>query len=160
MAPADFETAEATVISLEADLEGTLLKLDFTQVTAPTDGVVAKIGVHAGQFIQPGQTLMMIVDRSENWITANFKETQLGKVKTGLPVEVQIDAYPGVLWRGTLESIYPASGATMSLFPPENSTGNFTKIVQRIPVIIKLEQKANFELRPGMSAVSTIVLSK
>lgn len=154
----DIETAEATLVALQADLEGTLLKMDFTKVTAPVNGVVSKIGVHVGQFIQPGQSLMMVVAPKPVWIQANFKETQLSKVRVGLPVEVEIDAFPGVLWHGKIASIYPASGANMSLFPPENSTGNFTKIVQRIPVTIELEEKPGYLLRSGMSAVSTIVL--
>ncbi len=154
----DLETAEAVATSMRADRDGTLLKMKFTKVVAPVDGVVSKQGVHSGQFVQPGQTLMTIVSQEKIWLRANFKETQVNKVARGMAVEATVDSYPHIVFNGKVESIYPSSGAAMSLIPPENATGNFTKIVQRFPVKISLERKPGYELRPGMSVVPTILV--
>ena len=154
----DLESGEAMATSLRADQNGTLLKMKFTKVVSPVNGIISRQGIHAGQFVQPGQTLMMIVSQEKLWVKANYKETQLTKVRRGMPVEVSIDAYPHVKFSGKVESIYPSSGAAMSLIPPENATGNFTKIVQRIPVKISLQANPDIELRPGMSVVPTIIV--
>ncbi len=154
----DLETAEATLTAMLADLDGSLLKKSFTQIMAASDGVIGRISIHPGQFVQPGQSLMLLVVDGDLWIKANYKETDLSKVKRGMEVQVSIDAFPGEIWKGEVESIYPTSGASVSLIPPENATGNFTKIVQRIPIKIKLIQKPGIELRSGMSAMSTIVV--
>ncbi len=155
---ADMETADATLTAMKADLDGSLLKKSFTSIVAAADGVIAKVSIHPGQFIQPGQSLMLLVVDGDIWVKANYKETELRKVKTGMEVEIEVDAYPGEIFKGEVASIYPTSGANLSLIPPENATGNFTKIVQRIPVKIKLKPKPGFELRAGMSTLSTIIV--
>lgn len=157
VSPADLETAEAMLAGARADLHATELKRKFTEIVAPADGVVTKHTLHPGQFIQPGQSLMVIVSDQKVWVKANFKETQLEGVKKGMAVEVTVDAYPHETWAGRVESIYPSSGSALSLIPPENATGNFTKVVQRIPVIVSIKPKAGFDLRPGMSTFSTII---
>jgi membrane fusion protein (multidrug efflux system) len=127
-------------------------------VTAPVGGVVARRAVEAGQLVQPGQPVMTVVPLNDVWVTANLKETQTRDLRRGDPVEVEVDAYPGHTFHARLESISPATGARFSLLPPYNATGNYTKVVQRIPVRVRFEggQQANFPLRPGMSATVRI----
>lgn len=150
---ADFELAEAATVLARVDHEATLTKISFTKIKAPTSGVIAKRSVHVGQFVQPGQTLFVIVPESEQrWIRANFKETQLLQMRTGQKAWVRVDAYPGVVWEGRLESLSPSSGSVLSLFPPENASGNFTKVVQRIPARVSVVPQPKYDLRPGMSA--------
>jgi membrane fusion protein (multidrug efflux system) len=153
----DLENAEGMLGASAADLEGSRLKLRYTEVLSPVSGSVGKRSAQVGQFIQPGQTLLVIVPKPPYWIKASFKETQLYKIKPGLPVEIAVDAIPGKIYHGRVDSIFPSSGATLSLLPPENATGNFTKIVQRIPVKIVIDEPAS-ELRPGMSVVPTILV--
>ena len=132
------------------------LQLSYAVVTAPMDGVVAKKSVEVGQLVQPGQPVMTVVPLSDVWVTANLKETQTRDLKPG--DEVEVDAYPGRTFHGKLESISPATGARFSLLPPDNATGNYTKVVQRIPVRIQIDgrQDQGHPLRPGMSATVRI----
>src|SRR3989475_7339464 len=130
----------------------------YTRITAPSEGVVSKKSVEIGQLVQPGQPLMSEVPLSDVWVTANLKETQTADVKPGDPVDFTVDAYGGRHFSGHVESLAPATGARFSLLPPDNATGNFTKVVQRIPVRIRLDGKNDpgRPLRPGMSVTVTI----
>lgn len=144
----------------EASLKGKELNESYTKIFAPSEGYISKRSVEVGNQIQPGQPLMAIVPLKGIWITANYKETQLGKVKPGLKVEIKVDTYPGKLFYGKIESTQAGTGAVFSLFPPENATGNYVKIVQRIPVKIILDPGTDPShiLRIGMSVVPTILI--
>lgn len=111
-----------------------------------------------GQFMQPGQPMMNLVGLSQPWVVANLKETQLDGIGIGASAEITVDAYPGKTWQGRVESLSPATGSKFTLLPPDNATGNFTKVVQRIPVRIHITtgQHPALPLRPGMSAVVTL----
>ncbi|WP_205508340.1 HlyD family secretion protein [Longitalea arenae] len=148
--------ATASNIGLrEADIDYAKLQLSYTVITAPTDGIVSKKTIQPGQLVQAGQSLFSIVNDNGLYLTANFKETQIENIKVGQTVHINVDAFAGHPINGTVESFAGATGAKFSLLPPDNATGNFVKVVQRIPVRIKLE-KADTEfvsrLRPGMSA--------
>ncbi|TCK28755.1 membrane fusion protein (multidrug efflux system) [Ancylobacter aquaticus] len=132
--------------------------LDFTLVRAPFDGVVGNRAVQVGQLVQSGTRLVALVPLSQVYVDANFKETQLGQLHAGQKVNIEVDAYPDETFHGRVVSLAPASGSVFSLLPPENATGNFTKIVQRVPVRIELDEatRAKAELRPGMSVVATV----
>ncbi len=144
----------------EAGLKAADLQKSYTRIVAPADGYVTKKSVEPGNQVQPGQPLMAVVPLEDVWVTANYKETQLGKVKPGMKVEIKVDTYPGRKFRGKVDSIMAGTGSAFSLFPAENATGNFVKIVQRIPVKIVLDRDADPEhlLRVGMSVEPTIVL--
>jgi membrane fusion protein (multidrug efflux system) len=146
------ESAKAIAERKRADLEQAELNLKYTQIIAPVAGVVSNRTVEIGQNIQPGQTLMNLIPLEDLWVTANFKETQLRRMRPGQPVEIKVDVN-GKKYRGHVDSIAGASGARFSLLPPENATGNYVKVVQRIPVRIAFEQGETKEhvLRPGMS---------
>jgi membrane fusion protein (multidrug efflux system) len=150
--------AEARVRQAKAALAQAQLNLEFTVRQAPTDGILSKKAVEVGQIVQPGQPLMAIVSLDEVWVTANFKETQLREMAPGQPVTIEVDAFRDRSYSGTVESIAPATGARFSLLPPENATGNYVKVVQRIPVTITFDegQDAEHLLRPGMSVVPTV----
>ncbi len=158
LSDSDFELAQATLAGIKAEVDGSLLKLQFTSVLSATNGIVAKRSAQPGQFVQPGQSLFVIVPTDKAWIRANFKENQIRKIKPGQSVEIQVDAFPDEKWTGEVEFVYPSSVASLSLIPPENSTGNFTKVVQRFPVKISFEQKKEHPLLPGMSVETTIVI--
>lgn len=133
------------------------LQLTDTEIRAPFDGVVGKRGAFVGQYVQPGQALFSLVPDGAMWITANFKETQIHGMKPGQPVTVSLDAFPDHEFHGVIDSLSPASGAKFSLLPAENATGNFTKIVQRIPVRIRLEMsEEQAHVVPGLSAVVSV----
>jgi len=134
------------------------LDLGYTTISAPIDGVVGARTVRLGQYVQAGTQLTALVPLQEVYITANFKETQLTRVRAGEPVRVRVDTFPANSLRGCVDSLAPASGLEFSLLPPDNATGNFTKIVQRIPVKIRLEshQPLLGRLRPGMSVEASI----
>jgi len=150
---AGVQVARSRVAAARAARDGIALQLSYAVVTAPADGVVARKSVEPGQMVNPGQPLMSVVPLGDVWVTANLKETQTRDLRPGEEVEVEVDAYPGYTFHGRVESISPATGARFSLLPPDNATGNFTKVVQRIPVRIALEGKdAAHPLRPGMSA--------
>jgi membrane fusion protein (multidrug efflux system) len=146
--------AETQVKRLEAVQSQAELNLSYTTITAPIDGTVGARSLRTGQYVQAGTQLMAVVPLQSVYVVANFKETQLADVKTGQLVELTIDGLPGVTVKGKVDSLAPASGLEFALLPPDNATGNFTKIVQRIPVKIALEVDAGLmgRLRPGMSA--------
>jgi len=134
------------------------LDLGYTTIIAPIDGVVAARTVRLGQYVQAGTQLTALVPLREVYVTANFKETQLTRVRAGEPVRLRVDTFPGAYLRGCVDSLAPASGLEFSLLPPDNATGNFTKIVQRIPVKIVLDSRQTLigNLRPGMSVEASI----
>ena len=154
---ADVASADAKIAQARADLETTELNLSYATITAPMDGVVTKKNAEIGQIIQPGQGLMMIIPLENVWVTANFKETQLADVHPGQRAEVTADL-GGKKFSGHVDSIASATGTRMSLLPPENATGNYVKVVQRIPVKIILDPipGGNKILRPGMNVDATI----
>jgi membrane fusion protein (multidrug efflux system) len=150
---AALRSADARLAAAQAAVDNALLQLSYARITAPTAGVIAKRNAETGSLVQPGQSLMSIVPDRDVWVTANLKETQLSNVRVGDPVEFEVDAYPGRKFSGRVESLSPATGARFALLPPDNATGNFTKVVQRVPVKIAVEQPSDttHPLRPGMS---------
>ncbi|MFI5088408.1 MAG: HlyD family secretion protein [Terriglobales bacterium] len=152
-------SAQANADRRKAALDQAELNLQYTKVTAPVSGVVSNRTVEVGQNVQPGQEMMKVIplDEGDLWVTADFKETQLKKIKPGLPAEIAVDA-TGKTYKGHVDSIAGASGARFSLLPPENATGNYVKVVQRIPVKIVFEpgETKGHELRPGMSVVPKV----
>lgn len=128
--------AEANVKSAQAMVDAAELNLDYTVVTAPIDGQLSNVDLQTGQFVSPGQSLFYLVDSHEKWIVANFKETQLGKIKLGQKVSIEVDAFPDLELEGEITAFSPATGARFSLLPPDNATGNFVKTVQRLPIKI------------------------
>jgi len=154
------QSQHSVVRQKEEQHKAEALQQSYTALYAPADGYITKKTVEAGNQIQAGQPLMAVVALDDVWITANYKETQLGKVRPGQRVKVTVDTYPGEEFRGTVHSIMAGTGSSFSLFPPENATGNFVKIVQRIPVKILIERKKNpgHILRIGMSVIPTIIL--
>jgi len=150
--------ADARVAASRAARDQAALQLSYTRILAPATGVVSKKTVEVGQLVQPGQPLMAVVPLQDVWVVANLKETETADVTPGDPAEITVDAYPGRHFRGLVESLAPATGAKFSLLPPDNATGNFTKVVQRIPVRVRLSGPTDLAhpLRPGMSAVVTI----
>jgi membrane fusion protein (multidrug efflux system) len=141
----------------EAGLKAAEVNLAYTRIVAPSDGIVGERQVRPGQFVSPGTQVLTFID-STRWVQANFRETQLTHLKVGDPAEIRIDVYPGQVLRGRVLQIAPASGSQFALLPPDNATGNFTKIVQRVPVKIVLErgQATDGRLRPGMSVIATV----
>ncbi|HEU4700317.1 MAG TPA: HlyD family secretion protein [Gemmatimonadales bacterium] len=153
VAQAALRGAEARLEAARTAVENAKIQLGYTVITAPTAGIVAKRRVEPGELVQVGQQLMTIVPERDLWVTANMKETQMEHVNPGDAAEFTVDAYPDVTFHGKVESIAPATGARFSLLPPDNATGNFTKVVQRIPVRIAIDSAdlAKYPLRPGMS---------
>jgi membrane fusion protein (multidrug efflux system) len=151
-------SAEAHVQQARANLAQAELNLQYTVVKSPARGIVSKKGVNAGQVVQAGQPLLALVQIDDVWVTANFKETQLKDLRAGQRATITVDALGGHEFKGKVESIAGATGARFSLLPPENATGNFVKIVQRVPVKIVLDpgQDPDHLLRPGMSVTPTI----
>jgi len=152
---ADAGTAAASVESYRASLEAAELTLSYTTIRSPIDGVVTRKSVEVGQIVQPGQGLMTVIPLQDTWVTANFKETQLAGVRPGQKAEIHVDMY-GQSVTGHVDSIAGATGSRLSLLPPENATGNFVKVVQRIPVKILVDQTNGLILRPGMNVDVTI----
>jgi membrane fusion protein (multidrug efflux system) len=157
-ARAQVASAQARVGQAEATLRRAKLDVDYTQLRAPSAGIVSRITAKPGQIVQPGQPLMALVPIDEIWITANFKETQLASMRVGQPADIEVDAYRGRRHKGRVDSVAPATGARFSLLPPENASGNYVKVVQRIPVRIVLDtgQDPEHLLRPGMSVVVSV----
>ncbi|MDE2062604.1 MAG: HlyD family secretion protein [Bradyrhizobium sp.] len=152
---AEIVQATATASRAEALQHQAELNLSYTTIVAPIDGVVGNRTLRAGQYVQAGTQLMSLVPVSGAYVVANFKETQLTNVRAGQPVDVEIDMFPGKPVHGHVDSLAPASGQEFALLPPDNATGNFTKVVQRIPVKIVLDS-SSVPLRPGMSVIPTI----
>ena len=155
---AELVQAQATVSRDEALRKQAELNLSYTSIVSPVDGVVGNRTLRVGQYVQAGTQLMAVVPLAAAYIVANYKETQLTDVRAGQPVAISVDTFPGVTLNGHVDSIAPASGQEFALLPPDNATGNFTKVVQRIPVKIVLDPGSKFagELRPGMSVYPTI----
>jgi membrane fusion protein (multidrug efflux system) len=150
--------AQAKVAQKQADLDFAKLQLSYAVVSAPETGIVSRKSVEVGQFVQAGQPLLAIVSDVQPWVVANFKETQLKKMRIGQPVSIEVDAYPKFEFHGKVDSIAAATGAKFALLPPDNATGNFTKVVQRVPVKIVFTDPPDplRPLRAGMS-VNAIV---
>ena len=148
----------ALVQKTRAELNILKIRLDDTVLRAPIDGVVGNRTVRAGQLVEPGRFLMAVVPLNDVWVVGNFKETQLTRVREGQPVTVHVDTYPGTEIKGVVAGMSPASGAEFSILPPQNASGNFTKIVQRIPVKIEIDPVDHMQglLRPGMSCTVSI----
>jgi membrane fusion protein, multidrug efflux system len=155
---AEIVQAEATLARAQALQNQAELNLSYTTITAPLDAVVGNRTLRTGQYVQAGTQLMSLVPASGAYVVANFKETQLTDVHQGQAVEIAVDMFPGQRVHGHVDSLAPASGQEFALLPPDNATGNFTKIVQRIPVKIALDGADNtvLTLRPGMSVIPTI----
>jgi membrane fusion protein (multidrug efflux system) len=152
---ADVGTAKATVEAARANLEAAELQLSYTTIVAPISGVVTRKSVELGQIVAPGQSLMTLIPLHNVWVVANFKETQLANVHPGQRAEIHVDMY-GKTIPGRVNSIAGATGSRLSLLPPENATGNFVKVVQRIPVKITVAPQNSMVLRPGMNVDVTI----
>lgn len=152
----------STVKQKEAALKAARLNFGYAKIYAPSDGHVTRKSVETGNQIQAGQPLMAVVPLDDIWVTANYKETQLEKIKPGQKVEIKIDSYSGKTFKGTVDSIMAGTGAVFSLFPPENATGNYVKVVQRIPVKIVLDKDGDPQhiLRVGMSVEPTVIVGK
>jgi membrane fusion protein, multidrug efflux system len=159
-AEAGVRLAQARLAAAEAARENAALQLSYTTITTPLSGTVSRKQVEVGQLVQAGQTLMSIVADSGVYVTANVKETQLSRVRAGQKVELEVDAYAGATVEGVVESISSATGAKFALLPPDNATGNFTKVVQRVPVRIRITKALGKErpLRPGMSVLANIIV--
>ncbi|MFH1557231.1 MAG: HlyD family secretion protein [Pseudomonadota bacterium] len=157
---AQLDKAKATLAHNEALLQQAQLNLSYTKIVAPEDGVVGNRSLRVGQFVQAGTQLMALVPLQGAYIIANFKETQLTDVRKGQKVAIEVDTFPGADITGHVDSIAPASGQVFALLPPDNATGNFTKIVQRIPVKITIDPDNPLagRLRPGMSVVPTVTV--
>ncbi len=155
---AEIVQANAALARAQAQQSQTELNLEYTSIVAPIDGVVGNRSLRIGQFVQAGTQLMSVVPVAGAYVVANFKETQLTDVRKGQPVEIAVDTFPGQIVHGHVDSIAPASGQEFALLPPDNATGNFTKVVQRIPVKIALDLDSSsaVELRPGMSVIPTV----
>ncbi|WP_375435854.1 HlyD family secretion protein [uncultured Hymenobacter sp.] len=149
--------AQAVVKQRQADLDNAKLQLSYTTITAPGNGIVSKKNVQPGQVVSPGQQLMGLVASERTWVVANFKETQLGEMREGQSVKIEVDAYPGREFEGKIQSLSAATGARFALLPPDNASGNFVKVTQRVPVKIVLDQvDPEHPLRAGMSVVATV----
>jgi membrane fusion protein, multidrug efflux system len=147
----------ADLAARKAALDAARSNLDYTRISAPSDGVVGERKVRPGQMVNPGTQVISLVE-DDLWVEANYRETQLRRVAVGDAAEIKVDAFPDLVLRGKVSSLSPASGSQFSLLPPDNATGNFTKVTQRIPVRITLDPDARIagQLRPGMSVVATI----
>ncbi len=149
------DVASANIKRAQAALDAANLNLGYTVVTAQVDGQVSAVEIQPGQLVQPGQSLFYIISSEDAWVVANFKETQLNKMKAGQKVTIKADAFPDTEFEGEITSFSPATGARFSLLPPDNATGNFVKTIQRLPVKISLTKNNDKEklklLRPGMN---------
>ncbi len=155
------QLAEATIKQRQVDVEAAELTLSYTVLVAQEDGLVSKVNVKPGQFVQAGQSLFSLVHSNALWVTANFKETQLNKMTTGQKVTVHADVFPGHDFEARVASFSPATGSTFALLPPDNASGNFVKVVQRLPVRIEFSNAADSlvdKLRPGMNVVVDVHL--
>jgi membrane fusion protein, multidrug efflux system len=152
----------SAVMEKEAKFDAAQLNYGYTKIYAPSDGYISKKSVELGNQIQAGQPLMALVSLDDIYIAANYKETQLEKIRPGQKVKIKVDTYPGKRFSGKVESIMAGTGAVFSLFPPENATGNYVKVVQRIPVKIVIDRNMDSDhmLRIGMSVVPTVLIKE
>lgn len=150
---------ESLIKQKQASLDIAQLNLSYTKLYSSADGYVTKRSVEVGNQVQAGQPLMAVVNLGDIWLVANYKETQLEKVKAGQDVTILVDTYPGKIFKGKVDSVMAGTGAAFSLFPPENALGNYVKVVQRVPVKITFDKDwgANRQLRVGMSCIPTII---
>jgi membrane fusion protein (multidrug efflux system) len=157
---AEVASAEAQLTEARAALAEAQLNLEYTTIPAPIDGRVTRRTVEVGQVVQPGQPLLAVVDVGNVWVVANYKETQLTHVRPGQRARISVDTHPGLVLRARVDSIQSGTGSRFTLLPPENASGNFVKVVQRIPVKLVLEpgQNGHALLVPGMSVVPVIEL--
>lgn len=157
----NIKLAETQVEQRKEELDIAKLNLSYATIVAPCDGYVSKKNVQPGQLVAVGQNLFAIVDESEMWVIANFKETQIEKMKVGQKVKIEVDAYPDKEFEGTIQSLQAATGSMFALLPPDNATGNFVKVVQRVPVKIVIDKNQNkdFPLRAGMNVKAIVKLS-
>jgi membrane fusion protein (multidrug efflux system) len=155
---AELAQAEAVLARDEAARHQAELNLSYATIVSPADGIVGNRTLRVGQYVQAGTQLMSVVPSADAYVVANFKETQLTDVRRGQPVDIEVDMFPGRIYHGHVDSLAPASGQTFALLPPDNATGNFTKVVQRIPVKVVLDANSanSGDLRPGMSVTPTI----
>jgi membrane fusion protein (multidrug efflux system) len=151
-------SADAKVLQQRAAVQQAELNLQYTTLRASMKGIVSRKGVEVGQVVQPGQPLMAVIPLDEVWVTANFKETQLEKMRPGQRAVIEVDAYGGRDFKAHVESLAAATGSRFSLLPPENATGNFVKVVQRVPIRIAIDEKQDAQqlLRPGMSVTAKV----
>jgi len=154
--------SKAKILQRKAQLDEAELQLSYTKIYAPRDGYITRKSVEAGVNIQAGQPLMALVPLQEAWITANYKERQITYLKPGQKVKFSVDAYPGRTFNGTVDSIMAGTGAAFSLLPPENATGNYVKVVQRVPVKITIDKNSDPErlLRVGMSVIPVVLTGR
>ncbi|RZL07663.1 MAG: HlyD family secretion protein, partial [Hymenobacter sp.] len=151
--------AQAVVKQRQADLDNAKLQLSYTTLVAPGNGVVSRKNVQPGQVVSPGQQLIGLVSSNKTWVIANFKETQMEDMKVGQKVKLEIDAYPSEDFEGHIESLSAATGARFALLPPDNASGNFVKVTQRIPVKIALDNTdPQHPLRAGMSVNAVVAV--
>jgi len=151
-------SAEAQIAQAEAVVHQAELDLSYTKIYAPDDGVVTKKAIQEGQLVQPGAALLALSQSDEVWVVANFKETQLEKMRIGQPVDVKVDAYPNEVFHGKIDSFQPGTGSRFSVLPAENATGNYVKVVQRVPVKIVFDENPDrvHLLAPGMSVEPSV----
>src|SRR5262249_39585873 len=147
--------AHARVQGAEAQLQLAKLQLGYTKIVAPADGVASKLSAHEGQLVAVGQPVIALVP-TQSYVIANFKETQLAKMQPGQPADIKIEAYPGRRFRAKVESLSGGTGASFSLLPADNASGNFVKVVQRVPVRIAWDRAPEVPLRAGLSADVTV----
>jgi membrane fusion protein (multidrug efflux system) len=153
--------AHAQVAVSKATRDLAALELSYTRIVAPEDGVVSKKSIEVGQMLSPGQGIVQLVPTRDLWITGNFKETQIHKMRAGQPAHVEVDAFPGVTLHGEVESLSAATGSRFTLLPPDNASGNYTKVVQRVPVRIHVKEiPPGVTLRPGMSVDISVDTNK
>jgi membrane fusion protein (multidrug efflux system) len=155
---AQIKKAQAAVDTRKAALELSKLRLSYCKIYAPVSGKIGKRNLESGQYVQPGQVLMTVVNKEKFWVVANFKETQIEKMKEGQEVDIKLDSYPDVEIKGKVASFSLATGAKFSLLPPDNATGNFVKITQRVPVKIELVDEAKYKdiLKAGLSVEAEV----
>lgn len=144
-------------LAAAAQRDQAMLWLNYTRIPAPSDGIITAIHLEAGEYVEKGEPIFALVDDRDTWVEANLKETQLTHIHEGLKAEVEVDAYPGVTWQATVQGIAPATGAEFSILPPQNASGNWVKVVQRVPVRLRLlPDQDRPQLRAGMTAYISI----
>ena len=156
-AQAAVELASAKLNQAEAALQQAELNVSYTQIKAEVAGVVSRRSVEVGQMASPEKPLLALVPLDDTWVVANFKEDQIAHMKPGQLAEIEVDAFDGQKLRGHIDSLASGTGARFSLLPPDNASGNFTKVVQRVPVLVRIDGVADLDLRPGLSAKVTVV---